>query len=111
MKRRIRKMNDGRQEIRAYGTMSRDKAQRQGKRVETSKRDESEGDSALLSGQWTARGGRIRVSYVDKQEVPEVFLFLVGTCKGCARGTDPRGGGVASKYNRREKYRSRWINR
>lgn len=71
MKRKIRENgSDGRQEMYAEGEMTSAKRRRKGWKP----RDESEGDSALSSGQCTAKGGWICVSYVERQEVPRVFV-------------------------------------
>lgn len=87
MKRRIRKNeNDGRQEIQAKDKMTSAEPRQKGWKP----RDESERQRSIERAA-DVRDGRIHVSYVERQEVPRVFVSR-GTRKGCARGTDPRGG-------------------
>lgn len=86
----------------AKGEMIRAEKRRKGWKS----RNKSEGDSVLSSGQWT-RGGWIRVSYVRTLEAPRAFVFHRYSRRGVRR--DSRK--YVSKYNRREKYWDRWINR
>lgn len=93
------KMMDGRKY--AKGEMISAKRRRKGWKS----RNENEGDSSIERAR--TRGGWIHVSYIGTLEVPHVFVFRRCSRRGARR--DSRK--YVSKYNRREKYRDRWINR